>query len=325
MRAWPAPAPAPAGRRPAAAGSVSLGTGRSITHHGELLQGAVRQPGGPVPCLVSLPRRDRAATARLELFEADGLEVVPGWKRKALRAARIALARCGAARTTGRLVVRSDVGTGFGLGSSTADIVAAIRAVAAACGAPFPAEQVAAIAIEAETASDPLMFDRFALLFAQRQGRVLESWGDWHPDYLVLSGRLMPGSSGVDTLSLPANGYSGAELDRFESIVDAARRGFRHRDAAAIAAAATASAVLNQRRLPLPRFGKLLALAQAAGALGVQIAHSGVVGGVLLDPRNPALEAKVGELAARWRESGFGSFERFRTTAAPLGNPLVRG
>lgn len=308
--------PAPDPRRPGTA-CVS----RCITHHGELLQGALRWRGRVTPCLVSLPRPDRISACRLELFEAETLEVVPAWKRKALRAARIVLARFGSVRTTGRLVLICEAEAGLGLGSSTADVVAAIRAAADLLGIALRPEEVASIAVEAETAADPLMFESFALLFAQRSGQVIEEWGDWYPDYVVFAANLAAGTR-IDTLSLPPPGYSEIELGRFEELVEILRDSFRRRDPAAIAGAATRSAILNQSRVPLERFGALLGLAGESGALGVQIAHSGVVGGVLLDRRDPELDGKIATLAAGWRRLGAGPFDLFDTS--PAAHPSVR-
>lgn len=288
------------------------------SHHGELIQGAIRLPGGgQAACLVSLPRLDRGSACRLELFPTHALEVVPAWKGKALRAARLTLARFGLPHATGRLSLDCALDVGLGLGSSTADVVAAIRAAAAALGVRLSPGDIAAIAVEAETACDPIMFEAPALLFAPRQGRVLEDWGRWFPEFAVLGGTLRPGAEGIDTLSLPS-GASDMVLDRFEGIVAAARQGFRRRDMAAIATAATESAMLNQRRVRLEWFEPLRRIAAEAGALGVQIAHSGVVGGVLLDPRDPALARKIGALAKAWRRLGGGPLDLFRTGGAPV-------
>ena len=291
---------------------IATAEGRSITHHGELLQGAVRRGENITPCLVSLPRRDVKVTGKLELFEAKGLEVRPAWKRKALRAAEIALTRWGMAGATGRLTLFSDVEVGLGLGSSTADVVAAIRAVAAVLGITPRAADVAAIAVEAEVAADPLMFDDFALLFAQRGGAVLESWGYWYPAFAVCSANLAEAGTRIDTLQLPPPAYTESELDLFADILETARDGFRRRDLAGIAAAATRSAILNQSRIKLARFETWRRLAEEAGALGVQIAHSGVVGGALFDPDDPLLGDRIATLSAQWRQLGHGPVELFR-------------
>jgi uncharacterized protein involved in propanediol utilization len=48
---------------------------------------------------------------------------------------------------------------------------------------------------------------------------------------------------------------------------------------------ATESATLNQRFVSLRGFREIVALADEFGALGVQIAHSGTVAGILFDGR----------------------------------------
>ena len=69
------------------------------------------------------------------------------------------------------------------MGSSTADVVATIRAVCDCCGLPLDDLHVSAIAVQAETASDPLAFDTTPVLFAQRHAEVLRtaftSLGPW--------------------------------------------------------------------------------------------------------------------------------------------------
>jgi uncharacterized protein involved in propanediol utilization len=271
----------------AALGASGVGTAEH--HHGEILQGVFPCGGEWVPCLITMPVRGIGSTARyISITSLRTLEVVPAWKKKAERAARLALDFIGA-RAAGRLEIESSVTTGVGLGSSTCDVVASIRAVCSAHGAQLGALQAARLAIEAEGAADPIMFDGEMVLFAQRDGRVLESFGSWTPRFTVLSIDTDTGAGGVDTLSLPVPDYTGAELAAFQGLVDRARVAFRERDLAAIAAIATASATLNQRFLPLRSFREICALAEERHALGVQISHSGTVAGVLFDAR--AVEA----------------------------------
>jgi uncharacterized protein involved in propanediol utilization len=266
-----------------------------------------------VPCLVSVPLAAKSASARLELFASPGLEVVPPWKHKALEAVRLTLAELGGGAATGRLTLDGAIAPGLGLGSSTADVTAAIRAAADALGVSVPPPDIARIAVKAELASDPLMFDEPALLYAQHEGRIIESWGDWYPDFQLFSFPLAPGGGGVDTLSLAKLAFSDRDLDDFQSILDQAREGFRTRDPARIASAATRSAMLNQRRLALPRFDALLRLAEEVGALGVQIAHSGIYAGLLFDSADPDLDSKRSDLATRTRRPPLQWTSAFRT------------
>jgi uncharacterized protein involved in propanediol utilization len=245
---------------------------------------------------------------------SDAVDVVPAWKKKAARAAGLALAAIGAP-TVGRLEIESSVATGVGLGSSTCDVVAAIRAVCNAHGVELDAAQVARLAIEAEGAADPIMFDGEMVLFAQRQGRVLESFGAWTPPYAVLSIDTDPGGRGIDTLGLPVPQYTDADLAGFENMIGRARAAFRQRDAATLAAIATESATLNQRFVPLRHFREILGLAEEFHALGVQISHSGTVAGILFEARRvrsngglshdaSAGESLADEIAARVRSLG---------------------
>ncbi len=282
---------APASAR-AAIDSVGLraGVGVASHHHGELFQGALVRGGELVRCLITMPVRGVGSTARYWVSataQAGGgsgslLQVVPEWKKKAEQAACLTLSFLGAP-LQGRLEIESAVATGVGLGSSTCDVVATIRAICNAYGTELDDSDVARLAIEAEGAADPVMFGGDVVLFAQRQGSVLESLGSWVPEYAVLSLDTDVGHGGVDTLGLPLPSYTDTELAAFESMVSRIREAFRRRDVAAIATVATESAALNQRFLPMSKFREIRALADEVGALGVQISHSGTVAGILFD------------------------------------------
>ena len=290
-----------------------VGVGTAGHHHGEILQGALRRAGELIPCLITMPARGVGSTARYFRTPGQLWEMVPAWKRKAERAARLTFEHIGE-RLDGRLEVECSVATGIGLGSSTCDVVAAIRAVCNAHGVQLDAAQLARIAIEAEGAADPTMFENEVVLFAQRRGQVLESFGAWIPRYTVLSVDTDAGTAGVDTLSLPLPDYSDAELASLETMIDGVREAFRRRDPAAIATIASQSAMLNQRFVPLRRFREICALAEAYRALGVQISHSGTVAGILFDPQFVTPDNELAaEIAAELRSLGVRTLARFST------------
>ena len=304
-----------------------VGIGSAGHHHGEILQGALRVAAEVVPCLITMPVGGVGSRVRYVAGEgrvwaagsAEALDVVPSWKGKSARAAGLALAFVGAP-AVGRLEIECSVATGVGLGSSTCDVVAAIRAVSDAYGVELSAPAVARLAIEAEGAADPIMFDGEMVLFAQRRGRVLESFGSWAPPYAVLSIDTDPGGPGVDTLSLPVPRYTDADLAAFEHMVGKARQAFRARDSVVLAAIATESAALNQRFVPLRHFREIRDLAQEYHALGVQISHSGTVAGILFDARSgcgPG-DALIDEVSARVRSLGARP-RGLLTTGAALG------
>lgn len=270
----------------------------------------------PVRVPASGPARVSASGAALVPAREGGappLLVLPAWKTKAERAARLALAFIGAP-ISGRLEIECTVATGVGLGSSTSDVVAAIRAACDAYGLRLGAADVARLAMEAEAAVDPIMFEGEVVLFAQRQGRVLESFGSWIPAFTVLSLDTDLDGAGVDTLALPRPDYTTADLNLFESLVGRAREAFRQRDIAAIAAVATESAVLNQSFLAMRRFPELCAFAREHRALGVQISHSGTLAGVLFDARRvPVVGDSVAQLMHQASALGVRPLGLFKT------------
>ncbi len=268
---------------------TGLAIGRAGRHHGEILQGLWWPQSDvctdPVPCLVTLPVPGAGSEARFRLAAGRQIEVQPAGKAKAARAARLALDALGATATSGVLRLRSPIPTGLGMGSSTSDVLATLRAVCLACGTQADAVLLAQLAVRAEVASDPLMFDS-VVLFAQREGRVLEHWGHWIPEFLVLSIDTDPRSGGRDTLALPLPGDD--MRGHYTELVQQARAAFQAHDATGIATVATRSAELHQITAPMRGFNSLCALATAADALGVQISHSGTIAGMLFHPKTAA-------------------------------------
>lgn len=267
---------------------TGTGTGTAPVHHGELLQGAFTGPSGaPVRALVTLPCPLHTTRATFTPVPGGEVTVSPQWKEKARRAAELALGGR-QSRTGGHLDLVGDAPPGRGFGSSTSDVLAAVRAVRDACGAPLTAWEAARLAVRAETASDALMFEESTVLFAQREGTVVEDFGHRLPPLHVLGFGSRAGGHGVDTLALPTPRYDSAEIARFDRLRGLLRRSLRTQDAALLGAVATRSALLNQRHLPVPGLDRLLAAARACGALGLQIAHSGDIAAFLFAPEPAA-------------------------------------
>lgn len=290
---------------------VWFGIGRAQAHHGELLQGVFEVSGRLTRALVTLPCGLFESKATVRLRAGDALRVVPAWRRKALRAAELTLERLGLSGLGGELVLRSSVPVGFGFGSSTADVVAAIRAVLAATGRSLGRREVAELAVLAEAASDPLMFER-AVLFAQREGRILEDFG--RPRLaLEIVGFAARDGAGTDTLRTPLADYLPEEVAEFGRLRALARHAFRVGDARALGRVASASSRLNQRHLPIEAFSALQRLLAEVGAVGLQVAHSGNVAGLLFDAADACLERRIER--ARERLAALGIARTWRFTA----------
>ncbi|MGI8664543.1 MAG: kinase [Jatrophihabitans sp.] len=298
-----------------AAGPASIddlpGTGRAsaIAHHGEVLQGVFGQADGPpVAALVTLPFPLLCSTAVFAPHAGPELEVQPAWRVKARAAATAALRWLGHEHG-GVLQVRSDIPVERGCGSSTADVVSSIQAVATALRRPLAAEDVARIAVAAEGAADGVMFGERAVLFANREGRVLEDLHGRLPPVQVLGLDL---GAGVDTLALPPIRYSAAELDDFDALRSLLRRAVGEASTELLAQVAAASAEINQRHRPNPAFALATAICQRSGALGLQAAHSGTVLGLLYDPAAAGLPDQLTTAHALLREAGVGSVRDYR-------------
>ena len=268
---------------------TGVGFGSAGRHHGEILQGLwwpdAQAHTDAVPCLVTLPVPDAGSEAHFRVTPGRQVEVQPAGKTKAARAARLALDALDAKTYGGVLSLRCPIPIGLGLGSSTSDVLATLRAVCLACGARADAAMLAQLAVSAEVACDPLMFDGM-VLFAQREGRVLEHWGGWTPEFLLLSVDTDPQSGGRDTLALPlprGDDFRG----EYTALLQQGRAAFQEHDAQTIAAVATRSAELHQLTAPTRGFHALRTLGITSGALGLQISHSGTVAGLLFDPQTP--------------------------------------
>ncbi|MGQ9814746.1 MAG: GHMP family kinase ATP-binding protein [Candidatus Roseilinea sp.] len=298
-----------------------IGAGCAFGHHGELLQGVFRADEADssrrARGLITLPCRLFWCRARFTPDERNGrgggwgalpcVRAVPPDKVKARRAAEYALQSL-SAPLGGQLHIVSNIPSGRGLGSSTADVTAAIRAVFDCYGAPACESQVARLAVAAETASDAMMFWRGpaspAVLFAQREGRVIETFGGPLPPLIALGFDAAPDTPGIDTLGLPLPAYTPPEQDEFEALRRQVRHAISTGDSALIGQAATRSAMINQRYLPTPGFEQWMEVGAAHGAVGVQVAHSGTVVGLLFDPRAGDTPQQLAKARARLAELG---------------------
>jgi uncharacterized protein involved in propanediol utilization len=288
--------------------SPRIGVGAANGHHGELLQGVFEDRNGRLHRgLVTLPLAKLISKATFTCAATRDLMVRPGDKVKAGLAARKTLQHLDVAEG-GFLDIESNIPVGHGYGSSTADVVAAIRAVAAAHAVQLQSSRVSQLAVSAERASDAIAFDGHAVLFAQREGIVLEDFGGALPP-LLLVGFKPHGGQPVDTLNLPPARYDKIEIQQFRVLRALIAYAVRYQDPNCLGRAATASARLSQRRLPKQHLERVIEIAQGAGACGVQVAHSGSLLGILFDHAGRNLRQRAEGVAASVQRSGFSDVE----------------
>ena len=271
--------------------SGCYGHGEAIGHAGELLQG-VTLHGEDFLITVPCPEFRSAVTAE----PASEWSIVPAWKSKALRAAQEAALEQQIDRCF-RLRVDSAIPVGRGCGSSTADCVAAIRAVHPSA-AP---DTIARLAHRAEQATDSTMFGLQPLAFLPRHGRVLRVFqGAWPAIHVTV---VDLGGDSVDTLQCVRPRYSPHERAEFEELLRIAARAFEEEDAPLLGRVANAGAAIHQRHRPHAAWPALQAAASTLGAYGIATAHSGTVAAVLGPGPLPQLPGVVAcyELAGEER------------------------
>lgn len=269
---------------------TSAGRGSARGTCGEWVQGVL--PGGRefhVTCPI-----DMMSQAKVFVREADGFAVTgagPG-REKAGRALAAVHRLAGEPPVRVLLNVSSELDVGKGMGSSTADVIAAARAAAVAFRVPLSDEQLARIAVGIES-SDGSMFPGM-VAFGHRDGVVLHRFA-WAPRCAIVM--LVP-PEGVDTALADRSGV-GRYAREFESILSDLMAAERERDAHRFARAATRSALLNQEFLPNRCFQLLCEHADRLGAAGVVAAHTGTAAGLLYPGAPGAGEAERAAAALR--------------------------
>lgn len=182
----------------------------------------------------------------------------------------------------------SDVDIGKGMGSSTADVLSGIRAVADAAGQRLDVADEGALAAKVES-SDGSMFPGIAAV-NHKTCELVKAW-DWVPEFVIVM--LVPHNS-VDTHSIRFTGQEELAAE-YEVLLENMDRAVSERSISSFAAQSTRSAALNERFLLNPYCRNLSDRLDEFDALGVNVGHTGTVCGLLFantkDGRKKASEA----------------------------------
>lgn len=274
----------------------TAGTGVAMGHHGEIIQGAIEHPEeGLRRFLVTLPWPSIQSHAKFVPIKNSEVVIDPSWKTKSKKAANLTMAYLGINGFGGFLEVYSEASPELGLGSSTSDVVAAIRAVSTAFKKPLKPCEISLLAVEAESACDSIMFEDQAVVFCQREGVTMETLLNKLPPVFVLGFKPSNTEDGVSTVDFPLPDYDWQELGTFRSLLGALRSAVRTQSIHLLGKVATASARINQRFLPTHNFEVLLDILNEVGACGLQVSHSGIVAGFLFDPDDVKLAKRISE------------------------------
>jgi|GEM_PF-171506 len=168
----------------------------------------------------------------------------------------------------------SDLDIGKGMGSSTADVLAGVRAIADAVGEDLAAEVEGRVAAMVES-SDGSMYPGIAAV-NHKTCELVEAW-DWYPEFVIVM--LVPNNS-VDTASIPFLGQERLAKD-YDDLLARMNGAIERRSIAEFAEQATRSAVMNDEFLLNPYSRNLRSRLSEFGALGLDVGHTGTVCGLL--------------------------------------------
>ncbi|SFK16564.1 GHMP kinase [Bradyrhizobium sp. Gha] len=259
---------------------TSVGSG--LGHHGEILQGAFRDAEGRIHRgLVSLLCPIFNSVAWVLSKRDPSVDIDPPEKSKALSAVALLLRQYGERAPGLSIRIRNNIPIGYGLGSSTADVVSTLKAAARALGVELGPVQLFKLAVTAEQASDGTMFTSRAVLAAHREGIVIQNYERQLPPMGLISTNCDP-QNPLLTLDFSPARYEPAEIDHFDDLRRSLARAIAEENLSLLASVGTESALVNQRYLPQPGLADVLDIARANGALGIQVAHSGRMIGVIL-------------------------------------------
>ena len=197
---------------------------------------------------------------------------------KSIKAMEKTLRYFGANDFGGAIKIKSKIPAGKGMASSTADISGVIFATSLALNETIDEAMVAEIALSIEP-TDGTMFKDICL-FDHKKGLLFERIGN------IPENKLLVIDSGgiVDTIGFnKKDNYKllSENEKNISNVLKKLKEGFINRKLSIIAECSTESAILNQKILYKDYLDKILDFSLNHKALGINIAHSGTVAGIV--------------------------------------------
>ncbi|MEH7351536.1 GHMP family kinase ATP-binding protein [Gottfriedia acidiceleris] len=265
---------------------MKIGKGCCNGTFGELVQGIMEER----PFLITLPIPSLRSKARfVPDTSGSGIRGVNS-KMKAKKAGESLLQLFGISGG-GYLEIHSNIPAGKGMASSSADIVASLRAIAESYSLPLTNEMISMIAAKVEP-TDGVMYEE-VVSYEYIHGQLIASFGTL-PQFILVGFDLGGMINTIEFNEVPKV-YSQDDQQQFIKAFDLITKGFKEKNITYIGEAATLSARVNQKILPKPFFPLLDQLADRYQG-GVVVAHSGTVAGILLDGNLPNSELVVSHL-----------------------------
>ncbi|RWL73896.1 MAG: hypothetical protein EOR67_31895 [Mesorhizobium sp.] len=246
---------------------------------GELLQGQlpvdsiVRDPH----FLVTMPIALFARAHFIPIEGSQSVSVFPSHKVKAKGFAESLVIALGS--SGGILLLQSELPEGKGLASSSADLVATARSIACCFKRRVRTSLIEKLMAQIEP-SDGVMYPG-VVAYQQRPCSPLSFLGQMPP--LAIVGIDEGGTIETVDYDQQRGEISASYREKYRGLLDRARIAIPQGDTATIGRIATASALLHQEWTPKKHLNSMLKASEASDALGVIVAHSGTMIGILLD------------------------------------------
>lgn len=241
---------------------------------GELVQGVMQGEDFLITCPVS-------CYSEVEVFLDKHYRAVSGYE-KVQKAIEKTLLELNSPKRSFYFTVNSELPRGKGMASSSADISAACMAVARALQAELSVKQIEKIALSIEPTDG--IFYQGIVAFGHITGQINEYLGTAVPMKIAV----FDTGGQVDTLRFNRrDDLRKLNLQKQDKVMQAyelVKQGLKKGDSALVGQGATISALANQTILPKQHLESILSVAHKHNALGVNVAHSGTVVGVLYDP-----------------------------------------
>ena len=242
---------------------------------GELVQGIKENKNFHITCPINL---FSYVSASLNSSQIESSFIKP----KALQAMEKILKFFHKENTEVKIQISSQIPMEKGMASSTTDIIGVCSSIAILLGEEISAEEIAKIALSIEP-TDGVMFRDIAC-FDHLEGKISEIIGK-PPKMKILV--IDPGTR-INTMEFHKKDnlrelYLKIQNQSLKAL-KLVKRGIREQNIELIGEGATISALANQRVLFKPYLDHVISISKGMGALGVNVAHSGTVIGVLLPP-----------------------------------------
>ncbi|MGG0813253.1 kinase [Paenibacillus alvei] len=252
---------------------ICTGSGKACGTFGELLQG-VSVDGNDF--LVTMPI-NRFSTATFTSYDqCSDIMVYPSSKHKSKQLADLILSHY-RLPPGGMLEIESNIPVGKGLASSSADLVATIRAVSDCFQLRLDERQTEYFLRKIEP-TDGVMYSGIVSFF-HRHVQLHRFLGE-SPLLTVLG---IDEGGELDTVEFnnKPKPFSNMECREYDDMLCRMTEAIRAKDVRTIGEISTRSAIMNQKLCEKKRLDDVLAICRQVDALGVIVAHSGTFIGIL--------------------------------------------